>query len=76
MTRAEMLELTVERANAWLERELEKAEILLLDLGATLEEVENAIGPNGYARKMFREDRDRQVREVARWLAVGDATLH
>jgi hypothetical protein len=33
-----------------------------------------ALGPDGYARRMLREDRDAQIREVARWLAGG--TLH
>jgi hypothetical protein len=47
---------------------------LLIDLGASSEEIEAAIGPDGYARRMLREDRDAQIREVARWLAGG--TLH
>jgi hypothetical protein len=76
MTRAEALALTVARCNEWMARELENTELLLLDHGATAEELERALGPDGYARKMLQEDRDTQIREVARWLSGNDNTLH
>jgi hypothetical protein len=49
---------------------------LLIDLGATAEELEAAIGPGGCCSKMLCEDRDAQIREVERWLSGNDATLH
>jgi hypothetical protein len=73
---AEALALTIERCDAWLERELEAAEITLLDLGASLEEVENAIGAHGYVRRMLQADRDAQIAEVTRLLSGDSATLH
>jgi hypothetical protein len=76
MTNAEVLALTIARCDAILEEQLEATEILLIDLGATAEELEAAIGPGGYCRKMLCEDRDAQIREVERWLSGNDATLH
>jgi hypothetical protein len=76
MTRAEALALTIRRCDEAMARQLEDAEILLIDQGATAEELERAFGPHGYARKMFREDRDAQIREVAAWLSGNDNTLH
>jgi hypothetical protein len=76
MTNAQALAETIALADAWMERELANAEILLLDLGSTLEEVDRAIGRDGYVRRMLQEDRDRQVAAVARWLGGCDATLH
>jgi hypothetical protein len=73
MTNAEVLALTIARCDAILEEQLEATEILLIDLGATAEELEAAIGPGG---KMLCEDRDAQIREVERWLSGNDATLH
>jgi hypothetical protein len=71
------------RSTAWrascdarLEAELERAEILLLDRGATAEEIEAALGPHGYMRKMLVADRDRQIAAVTRWLSSTDGTLH
>jgi hypothetical protein len=55
---------------------LRTTEILLIDLGASAQEIEAAIGPDGYARKMLQEDRDQQIAAVARWLSGGDETLH
>jgi hypothetical protein len=46
MTRAEAFRLTVERCDAMLEEQLARTECLLLDLGATAEELEAAIGPS------------------------------
>jgi hypothetical protein len=78
MTNAEVLALTIARCDAILEEQLEATEILLIDLGATAEEVEAAIGLHGYMRKMLQEDRDAQIREVAMWLAGGggSGTVH
>jgi hypothetical protein len=56
-----------------MQRQLEDAEILLLDLGATSEEVEAAIGPHGYARKMFPRG---QRRTDCRRSDTGTAALH
>jgi hypothetical protein len=76
MTRAEALALLIERCNAWLARELENTEALLLGLNATPEEFERAIGPDGFCRKMLEEDRDQQIAEVERWLGGNGGTLH
>lgn len=76
MTRAETLAKTVAMANAWLVRELENAEILMLDLGATPKEIAAALGPGGWSRTMLERDRDTQIREVERWLAGNDETRH
>lgn len=76
MTRAEILALTVKRCDERFEEELTRTEILLLDLGGTAEEIEAAIGPDGFCRKMLQADRDQQIAAVARWLAIGSATLH
>ena len=76
MTRAETLALTVARCNEWTARELENTELLLLDHGATAEELEAAIGPGGFCRKMLEADRDQQIAEEARWLCGNDGTLH
>jgi hypothetical protein len=48
MTNAETLELTIARYDAVME-EHAASEILLIDLGASAEELEAAIGPDGYA---------------------------
>jgi hypothetical protein len=76
MTNAEVLKETMESCDARLEAELERAEILLLDRGATAEEIEAALGPHGYMRKMLVADRDRQIAAVTRWLSGTDGTLH
>jgi hypothetical protein len=52
------LELTIALANAQLARQLKQAEALLNRLGA---DAEAALGPGGYARRMFEEDRDQQI---------------
>jgi hypothetical protein len=70
------VEETVRRCNAAMAEQIEAAEFLLRAHGATEAEVEAAVGPHGYARRMLQEDRDAQIREVTRWLAVGDDTLH
>jgi hypothetical protein len=77
MTRAEVFALTVKHCDAVLEEQLEAVELLLRAHSATVEEVENAIGPHGYARRMLCEDRDAQLRQVAAWLSGnGNGTLH
>jgi hypothetical protein len=70
------LQMTIAAADAWLERELANSEILLVDQGATPEEIENAIGPHGYVRKMLQKDRDSQIAEGERWLSGNDDTRH
>jgi hypothetical protein len=70
MKRTEALALTVARCNEWMARELENTELLLLDHGATAEELEAAIGPGGYLRAMHCASRNEQIAEVALWLAV------
>jgi hypothetical protein len=76
MTNAEALARTIELADAWLEAELERSEILLIDQGATAAELSRALGPHGFVRKMLEQDRAAQIAEVARWLAGSDGTLH
>jgi hypothetical protein len=76
MTRLAALRLTIELCDERLEAELAGAEIMLLDLGGTSEEVAGAIGPSGYLRAMLCANRDEQIAAVATWLAVGDDTLH
>ena len=46
------------------------------DLGSTEEEIEAAIGPNGYTRLSLEKDRAEQIAEVARWLSGNDGTRH
>jgi hypothetical protein len=75
MTRFAMLLRTVELCDRFMQRQLIDAEILLVDLGATEEELEHALGPNGFARRMLREDRDRQVRAAVQFVTYG-ATVH
>jgi hypothetical protein len=48
MTNAEVLALTIARCDAILEEQLEATEILLIDLGASAEELERALGPDGF----------------------------
>jgi hypothetical protein len=55
-------------------QQLEAAELVLLDQGATAEELERAIGRDGYMRKLMQADIDAQIREVTRWLTA--ATAH
>jgi hypothetical protein len=76
MTRAETLALTITRCDAWMEEQLMASEILLIDLGATAEEIGAAIGRDGFARKWLQADRDQQIAEVERWLSGNDNTLH
>jgi hypothetical protein len=76
MTREGILKRTIALADAWMERELERAEITLFDLGGTPAEIEAAIAPGGYFYKLLREDRDAQIRETERWLAGNDGTRH
>jgi hypothetical protein len=76
MTRLEALRRTVELCDALMARQLEDAELLLVDHRATEDELRAALGPDGYARKMFREGRDAHIAVVATWLACGDDTLH
>ena len=60
---------TIRLANKYFEREIESAELLLIDLGPTGEEIEVAIGRDGFMRKMLEADRDQQIREVNEWIA-------
>jgi hypothetical protein len=76
MTRLEALKRTVELCDERLEADLASAEILLIDLGGTSEEVARAIGPSGYLRAMHYASRNEQIAEVAAWLTGNDNTLH
>jgi hypothetical protein len=76
MTNGQVLAETIARCDAVLEEQLAATEILLIDQGATAEEIEAAIGRDGYMRRILQEDRDQQIAAVARWLAGGDDTLH
>lgn len=76
MTRAEVLKRTIDLADAWLERELENAELVLIDCGATAQECAEARTVRGYMRSMLQADRDRQIANVAAWLAGGASVLH
>jgi hypothetical protein len=76
MTRAETLKRTIELADAWMEREIENAELVLIDCGATEAELLRALGRDGYFRRMLQADRDAQIREVETWLAGNDGTRH
>jgi hypothetical protein len=73
MTRAEALALTIERANAAVEQQLEDAAIDLHDTGAAPEHIADELR---YLRRMFEEHRDREIAAVARWLNGNDNTLH
>jgi hypothetical protein len=76
MTAAEALQRTIELCDARFEAELEKSELLLIDHGATAEEVEAAIGSHGFVRKMLERARSAQIAEVTAWLAGGGPTWH
>ena len=76
MTNAQVLLRTVGLADAWLEHTLEVVEIDLRDSGATLEEIENAVGPGGFMGRVLEADRDQQIAEVEKWLAGKDNTLN
>jgi hypothetical protein len=73
MTKAEAFALTVQRANAAVEQQLEAIEIDLLDQGATREHVEDELRG---LRRLFEEHRDREIAAVARWLSGNETTLH
>jgi hypothetical protein len=73
MTRAEALALTIERCNAQVEAQLEATTIDLLDQGASTEHIEDELRA---LRLLFEEHRDREIAVAARWLAIGDGTLH
>lgn len=62
-----LLRRTIELADAWLEAELERSELLLIDRGATGEELERALS---YQRKNLERDRAAQIAEVQAWLAL------
>jgi hypothetical protein len=76
MTRAQALKLAIELCDAALERELEVSECTMIDCHATPEEIEAALGPDGFWRNMMQADRDQQVEVVVRWLAYGDERVH
>lgn len=73
MTNSEVLAKTIAIADAWLEQELERSEIVLRDQGATEEELQAAFGPDGFVRRLLEQDRDEQIAEVQQWL---DGTRH
>jgi hypothetical protein len=73
MTRAEALALTIARANAGVEQQLEDAEIDLLDQGASAEHIADELR---CLRLLFEAHRDRQIAKVAKWLAGAGDTLH
>lgn len=76
MTNGQVLAETIARCDAVLEEQLAATEILLIDQGATAEEIAAAVGPGGWSRRMLKEDCDAQIREVERWLSGNDGTLH
>jgi hypothetical protein len=77
MTRLEVLRRTVELCDERLEADLASAEVLLVDLGGTPEEITAALGRNGYLRAMHCASRNEQIAEVAVWLSGdSDDTLH
>src|SRR5262245_22168772 len=76
MTNAEALALTIKRCDAHFERELENAEIILRDLGATDAEIIAAVGSDGYARKMFAATRKEQIAVATRFFMHGDEKVH
>jgi hypothetical protein len=55
---------------------LAAAEIMVVDLGGTAEEVAGAIGRDGYMRAMFFASRNEQIAATAAWLAGNDGTRH
>jgi hypothetical protein len=77
MTNGQVLAETIARCDAVLEEQLAATEILLIDQGATAEEIEAAIGRDGYMRAMLCASRNEQIAAVATWLAIGDGiALH
>jgi hypothetical protein len=76
MTRLEMLRRTVGLCDERLEADLASAEVLLVDLGGTPDEITAALGRNGYLRAMHCASRNEQIAAAAAWLAGGDDTLH
>jgi hypothetical protein len=59
--------------DAQFERELERTEATLIDIGATGPEIEAAIGRDGgYWRKALLASRAEQISAVAVWLASGE----
>jgi hypothetical protein len=76
MSNAQVLEAASRAADAWLEQELAASEALLADIGATAEEIDAAIGRNGFVRRMLQQDRDAQVAEIEHWLMGSNATRH
>jgi hypothetical protein len=76
MTRLEMLRRTIELCDERLEADLASAEVLLVDLGGTPEEITAVLGRTGYLRAMHYASRNEQIAAAAAWLAGGDDTLH
>jgi hypothetical protein len=76
MTKLEALRRTVVSCDKNFAEQLASAEILFVDLGATAEELERMLGPDGFCRKMLQEDRNAQIAAVAAWLTGSDDTLH
>ena len=70
------LQRTIELCDARLEAEIESTEILMIDQGATAAELEAALGPHGWWRKMLEKDRAEQIAEVTAWLSGNDGTRH
>jgi hypothetical protein len=76
MTRLEALRRTVVNCDKNFGEQLASAEILFVDLGASSEELERALGPDGFCRKMLEESRNEQIAAVVRWLASDGDVLH
>jgi hypothetical protein len=68
--------MTIAACDKHLEQGIEDAEICMRDCGATVEELEDALGPHGWWRKRLQRDRDQQIHEVEQWLAGKDNVLH
>ena len=73
MTNAEVLALTIERCDKHMQEEMERVEIMFLDLGASPEELETMLE---LQRRWLQQDRDSQIAMVRRWLMYGDEKIH
>jgi hypothetical protein len=73
MTRLEALRRTVISCDKYFEEQLTAAEILLVDLGGTAQEVTAALGPNGFARLMLQRI---AISRSPRWRSARDRRRH
>jgi hypothetical protein len=76
MTKMEAVQRVVVSCDKHFEADLANAEVLLVDLGGTPEEITAAIGPSGFVRAMLWASRNEQIAETAAWLTGSDNTLH